>query len=49
MTKEEAFNLIVQVTGMVQTDRDGHEKIKQALFALRPEQEVENDNNASKG
>lgn len=36
MTQQEAWSLLVQVTGAVQTNRDVHEKIKEALAVLKP-------------
>ena len=41
MTKEQAYQMIVQATGLLQLKREEHEAIVKALNVLKPEEEKE--------
>ena len=41
MTKQQAYQMIVQATGFLQLKREEHEAIVKALNVLKPEEEKE--------
>ncbi len=39
MTKEEAFNILANVTGQLNATREVHDKIREALVVMKPKAE----------